>query len=163
MKTIEDLASRTELDGECWRWTGAHIPTGYGHVKHEGKTRGVHRVMYELTHGSIPDGMDIDHSCFVRDCINPNHLEAVTHHENIARSTRAGRTIFALKDPDFCLRGHARSPENTKLVKGAKQGCRICRTEDASRRKTCVECGKEITSRNMAAHIKRKHGQGDAA
>jgi hypothetical protein len=80
--------------GGCWLWTAATKSHGYGFVaiaKVEGRSilRQAHRVAYELTHGPIPDGLEIDHLCRVRNCVNPAHLEAVTHSENCRRAAVA--------------------------------------------------------------------------
>ena len=77
-------------DGGCWVWFGAQCtPNGYGqlYITVDGvkKKLYVHRVAYELVIGNIPDGLEIDHLCRVRNCVNPDHLEAVTHRENILR------------------------------------------------------------------------------
>lgn len=75
----------------CWRWQRIKNRSGYGHIKIAEKNVGVHRVAYETWVGPIPDGLEIDHICGVRDCINPEHLEAVTHLENLRRKSRAYR------------------------------------------------------------------------
>jgi hypothetical protein len=84
----------------CWQWTGALNNHGYGVVRGaEGRAVLAHRVSYELSAGSIPDGLTLDHLCRNRGCVNPDHLEAVTHAENMARGTLATRT--------HCLNGHS--------------------------------------------------------
>jgi hypothetical protein len=65
----------------CWEWTRGHLPAGYGQL---GRCY-THRIAYELAHGPIPEGLEIDHLCRNRGCCNPDHLEAVTHHENTLR------------------------------------------------------------------------------
>lgn len=79
------LADNVLLDGECLRWKGSRNWGGYGQISVGGRQQRVHRVAYELAKGPIPEGLEIDHLCRVRDCINPDHLEAVTHQENIRR------------------------------------------------------------------------------
>lgn len=68
---------------DCWLWTGRLNSGGYGVVKYKGKDQTAHRVSYDLNYGSIPEGMDICHSCDVkypphdityRHCIRPDHL-----------------------------------------------------------------------------------------
>lgn len=115
------LGSRYVVNEEgCWIFTGAVKPNGYGNMGFHGKTRMVHRVTYELTKGSIPDGLVIDHTCHSfsacekqdteclhRRCINPEHLEAVTQGEN----TRRGRRMdsWAKYVPNIlCYRGHSK-------------------------------------------------------
>jgi hypothetical protein len=70
--------------GPCWLWTGARGQGGYGST---GKG-GAHRKAYRLTKGPIPPDFQIDHLCYVRNCVNPAHLEAVTRLENIRRTRR---------------------------------------------------------------------------
>src|ERR1700679_1899008 len=69
----------------CMIWMGSLDTHGYGHMTIDGKTRLSHIVSYETFVGPVPEGMELDHLCRVRCCINPRHLEAVTHDENIRR------------------------------------------------------------------------------
>src|ERR1700722_3874180 len=73
-------------EGQCWPWAGCKNSDGYGFMHMRGRSLPVHRIAYEVTRGSIPDGMDIDHRCRNRVCCNPNHLEVVSHRENMARA-----------------------------------------------------------------------------
>lgn len=71
----------------CWDWTAAVDPaTGYGKVHiAPGATANAHRAGYELLVGAVPDGLDLDHLCRNRRCVNPAHLEPVTRQENLLR------------------------------------------------------------------------------
>src|SRR6266496_2265386 len=73
----------------CWLWTGKTGRDGYGRIGLGGRGALVrvraHRFAYELLIGPIPDGLQIDHLCRVRHCVNPAHLEPVTQRENILR------------------------------------------------------------------------------
>jgi len=73
--------------GDCWRWTGAISDTGYGDffLSISVGTVRAHRWAYEERRGPIPRGMDLDHLCRVRHCVNPDHLEPVTRAENLRR------------------------------------------------------------------------------
>lgn len=76
-------------EGGCWLWTGPMFWNGYGHIS--AATFGTtlaHRAFYEAHRGPITE-RDLDHLCRVRGCVNPDHLEPVTHSENIIRGHRA--------------------------------------------------------------------------
>ncbi len=110
----------------CWLWTGA--TTGpkhnYGHCWFDRRYQGAHRVSYQLLVGPIPSGLDIDHLCRVRLCVNPAHLEAVTRRENLLR----GNTIIArCAAVTHCPRGHEYTPENTGHTSGRNdRWCIVC-------------------------------------
>jgi len=70
----------------CWIWTGAVHKTGYGQVKWKGKSTVAHRVVYELVKGLIPVGLVLDHTCNVKLCVNPEHLDPVTYSINTQRA-----------------------------------------------------------------------------
>ena len=74
----------------CWVWTGA-IQNGYGMFRHQGYARLAHRVAFQWTKGPIPDGMEVDHMCFNRACVNPAHLRLLTHTENGQNRASANR------------------------------------------------------------------------
>ncbi len=104
--------------GGCWIWRGAVNRAGYGAFSVDGTTRRAHRVSYELRVGPIPEGLHLDHLCRVRACVNPAHLEPVTHAENVRRGARAGQT--------HCKRGHEFTPENTRVDKSGGRCCIAC-------------------------------------
>ncbi len=76
----------------CWIWQGAKISTGYGHLRVQGKNVLSHRYMYEKVKGEIPGGLELDHLCRNPLCMNPQHLEPVTHAENCRRGKRVKLT-----------------------------------------------------------------------
>ncbi|MGW2920416.1 HNH endonuclease signature motif containing protein [Streptomyces angustmyceticus] len=79
---IEDSAG-------CWIWQRNSNPAGYGigsFVRYGGRhTQVAHRGVYEQLVKPIPDGMELDHLCFVPLCVNPAHMEPVTPEENLRR------------------------------------------------------------------------------
>jgi hypothetical protein len=76
----------------CWLWLGSDSGNGYGKVSIDGKDMMVHRVVYELLVGPIPDGLVLDHipRCRCRRCCNPDHLEPVT----IQVNTHRGKAVL---------------------------------------------------------------------
>lgn len=109
---------------ECWPWTAGRNDGGYGAFAIGNRMVRAHRVAYELLVGPIPDGLQIDHvrdrGCLFRHCVNPAHLQPVTHAVNVGRGD-AGQH-HAVKTE--CVNGHEFTPENTII---RKNGCRDCR------------------------------------
>ena len=97
-----------EPNSGCWLWIGASTSNGYGLYAPPApaKTRQAHRESYQLLVGPIPDGLEIDHLCRVRSCVNPFHLEAVTHRENVIR----GNPKSYARRTTHCAQGHLRIP-----------------------------------------------------
>ena len=83
--TLEELQTRVTVTHNCWIWLGPVNRNGYGYVKRGGRKVMAHRLAYMLKHGPIPAGYVVDHLCRVRQCCNPDHLEAVTVQENTRR------------------------------------------------------------------------------
>lgn len=109
-------------DAECWEWQAARF-LGYGAfgVPVPRRTVRAHRFAYELLVGPIPEGLDLDHLCRNRACVNPAHLEPVTRGENVRRGL-----VGALRPPKtHCIHGHEFTPENT-YENGGKRFCRSC-------------------------------------
>lgn len=110
----------------CWIWGGRFMPNGYGRIglydsdTHADFAWVAHRAAWELLRGEIPAGMQLDHLCRVRACINPAHLEVVTDQENRRRKD-ALRT--------HCARGHLKTPENWYYAPDGQGRCGICMRE----------------------------------
>jgi HNH endonuclease len=77
-----------EPNSGCWIWLGALGDGGYGYVFFNGKNSRAHRVSYQIAVGEIPDGLQLDHLCRMRCCVNPTHLEPVTNRENSFRALK---------------------------------------------------------------------------
>lgn len=93
------LAKVIREQSGCWRWTGT-LSGGrkgdpYGYVQKAGRMQPAHRAYWEELHGPVPNGMDLDHLCRNRACVNPEHLEPVTRLENILRGELGARWLLA--------------------------------------------------------------------
>lgn len=104
---------------KCWEWQGAKDGTGYGKLWDGKRLSPAHRVAYELFVGPIPSGLQIDHLCRNRACVNPAHLEPVTCRENILRGV--GLSAVNAKKTQ-CLRGHSEW-----YVWRGERHCKVCR------------------------------------
>lgn len=105
----------------CWTWYGGRS-NGYGKMflgREYGRvlTAYVHRFSYELHKGPIPNGMEIDHTCCNRACVNPAHLELVSGRENKVREGAR---------KEHCTHGHAYTRENTYIDGRGHRRCRAC-------------------------------------
>lgn len=118
---IEEFEARAtpEPNTGCWLWTGAATGAGYPVIGIARRSRPAHRMAYEAAVGPIPSGLTIDHLCCITMCVNPQHMEVVTHGENSRR--RGARQTH-------CKRGHAFTSANTYyFVDGEGYRCRHCR------------------------------------
>lgn len=109
----------------CWLWIGHIKANGYGTlgVKVDGgwRTSHAHRVAYEAFVAEVPDGLDLDHRCRTRCCVNPDHLEPVARSINLRRSPLMSRQ----SSKTTCPKGHHYSGTNSR----GTRVCRICAAE----------------------------------
>lgn len=110
---------KVDKTGKCWIWTAGKLKTGYGCFKLDGRTQMAHRVSWFLVYGVWPEH-EIDHLCRNTSCVNPAHLEDVTHAINIKRGNLPQRRIT------HCPQGHEYTNENTQMRNG-KRYCRTCK------------------------------------
>lgn len=120
----------------CWDWLANTSTNGYGQFWCDGRLVAAHRWAYERFMGPVPDGLELDHLCRNPACVNPDHLEPVSHRENSLRGTNP-TAQNARKT--HCKRGHEFTPENTRVYIDAHSGreareCRQCTRERKARR-----------------------------
>lgn len=113
--------------GRCWLWRGVIAKDGYGHVTIETIQCLVHVVTYEWLMGPVPEGLQLDHLCRVRNCVNPSHLEPVTAKVNTLRSPIAPAALNARKT--HCPQGHEYSGYNVRIGLDGRRHCRTCKRE----------------------------------
>jgi hypothetical protein len=106
----------------CWLWTGGIGLDGYGHARSRDTNYSAARVAWLCWRGPIPLGYEPDHLCPWRHCICPEHLELITHLENMRRGRIRNLTRTQ------CWRGHELTPENVRISKGWRV-CRVCKPE----------------------------------
>lgn len=113
-------------DSGCWLWTGSILGSGYAQRYVKGTTNLVHRQVYEAMIGPIPYGFQVDHvfdrGCRHKHCVNPLHLEAISHKENAQRYHSS---------KEFCRNGHKR--EDLYISSDGRKRCRQCRRDNHKR------------------------------
>ena len=145
----------------CWIWTGCLDTGGYAHKGFRGRTHKAHRLAYEWIVAKVPDGMELDHLCRNRSCVNPAHLEPVPHQVNCQRG-QVGKHGNYLKGPaspewkggrPFCIS----CGQRTQMYKAKR--CRKCwqtsRKSEIKRgaasplwkggKPSCQDCGKLLS------------------
>lgn len=137
-EVAQNVVSNVERsESGCWLYRGHVSSKGYGKVRVRRLSRehliSAHRVAYEYLRGPIPEGLELDHLCRVRHCINPEHLEPVTHSVNVRRGISPWGEMG--RRP-VCPKGHELAGRNLYLkpVKHFyKRQCRTCRAESRAK------------------------------
>ncbi len=113
---VERFWPKVEQGTGCWEWKASRNWGGYGQFWNGQRTMPAHRFAYELLVGPIPEGLQIDHLCRNRGCVNPTHMEVVTNQEN----SRRGKALIT-----HCPQGHPYAGHNLAIQEGRRR-CRRC-------------------------------------
>lgn len=140
MRFLDGFWSRVERTDGCWNWLGSRNRDGYGSARFAGRHIGAHRVAYMAVIGRIPPGTELDHTCRNRACVNPAHLDPVTHAENVARGD-ARQTLkrvaplawAATRARTHCKHGHPLAGENLLALPNGWRWCKTCRQASYAR------------------------------
>lgn len=131
---IERFLAKTRINaGGCWDWLGS-TDGRYGRfaLTHKREVK-PHRFIWEWVNDCpFPDGLESDHTCNNTNCVNPQHIEPVTHSENQLRAYRRGRKRSGVDyfhpryNPTHCIHGHEYTPENKVISPSSRPRCRAC-------------------------------------
>lgn len=124
---MERFWSKVNKTDGCWIWTAYRDDKGYGCFGFRGKVWKAHRVAYELATGPIPTGAHILHSCDNPSCVNPEHLRAGTHADNMRDKVARGRDFQASQT--HCKHGHPFNATNTYVRPNGSRACIACAVE----------------------------------
>jgi hypothetical protein len=132
-ETPEQRLLRETIKTEtCWNWVGATTSSGYGSLSRKGRAVGAHVFSYEIFKGPLAQGLEIHHTCSNRLCVNPDHLQAVTHADHLRIAPSPGQSRKT-----HCKHGHPLSGDNIITSSRGHRQCRICTkrtTTEAKRR-----------------------------
>jgi hypothetical protein len=120
--------------GPCWIWTAGKSSGGYGKFK-LGESCYAHALTFESVRGPVPAEHELDHLCRVRACCNPDHLEAVTHVENVRRGDWHLVSGAWQRARTHCPKGHLYEGDNLCVTKNKRRRCRTCNRDDMRNRR----------------------------
>lgn len=134
--------ARVDMTGDCWLWTGGRSSNGYGKLGANRRTVSAHRFAYELTHGAIPVGMFVCHSCDNRLCVRDAHHFLGTSADNMRDMAAKGRSAHGVRNSRARL-----TPVEVAAIKVAYIPGVITHRELAERYGVCKTAVTHILSR----------------
>ncbi len=134
---INKYLNKIKVINDCWIWQGAkskmqykNSVVYYGKIMFKSKTRQAHRLFYISFKGEIPKGLELDHLCRNTLCVNPEHLQAVTHSENMKRGKAHLEIVQRASLITHCPQKHEYTKENTYIFKNQRR-CKECNRQRA--------------------------------
>jgi len=121
-KTIPKGKLIPKLETPCWNWTGAINEKGYGVFHYDSGTFKAHRFVYEYLVDKITEGLELDHLCRNKKCVNPEHLKPKPHIENVRAGINGSDDQWQRKKT-HCKNGHKFTIKNTRIT---VRGIRVC-------------------------------------
>lgn len=115
---------------ECWLWQAHTDRDGYGTFSLNDRKVRAHKVSYELIKGAVPKGLELDHLCRIPQCVYPEHLEPVTHRENVLRGVSPNAKSAQVT---HCPKGHLYDMLNTRIDPKGGRNCRQCGRDQCKR------------------------------
>jgi hypothetical protein len=165
---VDRFVEKVEFSDLCWLFTGCTKAQGYGAFYHNGRMIAAHVFAWTAFVGPIPEGRHLDHvkaaGCTNRHCVNPDHLEPVTPHENTLR----GESWAALNArKTHCPQGHPYDEKNTYPAPGGGRVCRTCKIARITARRVVRRAERSeaqiIEDRRKDAERQRRHRAAEGA